>query len=144
MAREGTLFVEVKSYVLAQELSLLKEDYIRKLNKLHGVERVRDIRFHVRAGAGVGDEEEMKPPPQLEEVPLGPEEQEEMAGLVREIEDERLREALRAFLITELRIEEVRLERGFKCCHCCGILHCGEEELCSFCQLESGQDNVPK
>lgn len=144
MAREGTLFVEVKSYVLAQELSLLKEDYIRKLNKLLGVERVRDIRFRVRAGAGVEDEEEMKPPPRLEEVPLGPEEQEEMAGLVREIEDERLREALRAFLITERRIEEVRLERGFKRCHRCGILHRGEGELCSFCQLESGQDNVPK
>ncbi|MGQ9477672.1 MAG: DUF721 domain-containing protein [Candidatus Bipolaricaulia bacterium] len=143
--REGILFVEVKSHVLAQELSLLKEGYIRKLNKLLGEERVRDIRFRVGVGAGAGveDEEEapytlMEPPPPLEEVPLSPEEQEEIAGLVREIEDERLREALRAFLITERRIEKVRLERGFKRCHRCGGLYKDEGEVCLYCRLESG------
>ncbi len=140
--REGILFVEVKSHVLAQELSLLKEDYIRKLNRLLGEERVRDIRFRVGIGVGLegeGAPRAQEPPPRLEEVSLNPEEQEEIDGLVREIEDERLKEALRAFFLTERRIERLRLERGFKRCTRCGGLYKDGGELCLYCRLESGE-----
>jgi hypothetical protein len=137
--REGTIFVEVESHVLAQELNMLKEEYIRKINDLLGEERVRDIRFRVggplreRVGATQAS-------PLLEEVPLSAEEQEEIEHLVSDVEDKRLREALRAFFITERRIERVREERGFTRCPRCGVLHSGNGELCFYCQLESGED----
>lgn len=133
--REGILFVEVKSHVLAQELSLLKEDYIRKLNRLLGEERVRDIRFRV----GGLPQTPAEKPVRLEEVPLSPKEQEEIEELVSDLEETRLREALRAFLITERRIEKLRLERGFKRCTRCGGLYKDGGELCLYCRLESGE-----
>jgi rubrerythrin len=136
--REGIIFVEVSSHVLAQELSMLKEEYIRKINELLGEERVRDIRFRVGQALRQREEEAIK----LEEVPLSAAEQEEIAHLVSDVEDERLREALRAFFITERRIERLREERGFARCPRCGVLHQGEGEICSFCQLESGEDSM--
>lgn len=136
--REGIIFVEVSSHVLVQELSMLKEEYIRKINELLGEARVRDIRFRVGQTLRQQEEEAIK----LEEVLLSAEEQEEINHLVSDVEDERLREALRAFFITERRIEKLREERGFKRCPRCGVLHRSDGELCPFCQLESGEDNV--
>ena len=138
--REGTIFVEVQSHVIAQELSMLKEGYIRKINNLLGEERVRDIRFRVGAGGVLRQREEEAI--RLEEVPLSAEEQEEIEHLVSDVEDGRLREALRRFFITERRIERLREERGFHRCPRCGVLHSGNGELCFYCQLESGEDNV--
>jgi hypothetical protein len=146
--REGIIFVEVGSHVLAQELSLLKDEYVRKLNKLLGEERVRDIRFRIGAstgtGTGAGAEgamamTEVGGPPPLEEIRLRPEELEEIEHLVSEVEDSRLKEALRAFFTKERRIEKARLERGYKRCPRCGSLYKGGEEVCSFCRLESGE-----
>lgn len=136
--REGIVFVEVKSHVLAQELSLLKEEYIRKLNRLLGEERVRDIRFRVGASAA-GAELEAESPPRLEEIQLSPKELDEIEHLVSDLEDSRLKEALRAFFIKERRIEKARLERGFKRCPRCGGLYKGDTELCPYCRLESGE-----
>jgi len=138
--REGTIFVEVQSHVHAQELSMLKERYIKKINELLGEERVRDIRFRISAGGVLRGEG--KEPVELEEVPLSAEEQEEIVHLVSDVEDARLREALRAFFITERRIEHLREERGFKRCPRCGVLHCGDGKLCPYCQLELGGDNA--
>jgi len=138
--REGTIFVEVRSHVLAQELSMLKEEYIKRINKLLGEERVRDIRFRVGAGGALRQREREEEAIKLEEVPLSTEEREEIDHLVREVDDERLREALRRFLITERRIEKVRLERGFRRCPRCGGLHRDGEELCIYCQPGSGQN----
>ncbi len=139
-ARKGIIFIEAQNHVLAQELSLLKEGYIKRLNELLGEERVRDIRFRVGAGGPLREQEEE--PVRLEEVALSEEEQEEIARLVSDVEDKRLRNALRNFLITERRIEHVREERGFARCPRCGVLHRGEVELCFHCQLEVGEDNV--
>ncbi|MFQ6090570.1 MAG: DciA family protein [Candidatus Bipolaricaulia bacterium] len=137
--REGVIFVEVPSHVLAQELSMLKEGYIRKINELLGEERVRDIRFRIGAGGAPREREEEV---RLEEVPLSAADQEEIEHLVSDVEDGRLREALRRFFITERRIERLREEQGFKRCPRCGVLHRGDEEICPYCQLELGQDNV--
>jgi len=137
--REGIIFVEVQNHVLAQELNMLKEEYIKKLNELLGEERVRDIRFRIGRGGVLREQEEEV---RLEEVPLSAAEQEEIEHLVSDVEDERLREALRAFFITERRIEHLREERGFKRCPRCGVLHCGDGELCPYCQLEAGQDTL--
>lgn len=135
--RAGTIFVEVQNHVFAQELSLLKDDYIKRINELLGEERVRDIRFRVGRVARPREEEAVE----LEEVPLSAEEQEKIAELVGDVEDSRLREALRAFLINERRIERLREEQGFARCPRCGVLHRGEGDLCFYCQLELGQDN---
>lgn len=137
-ARQGIMFIEVGSHVLAQELSMFKEDYIGRLNELLGDERVRDIRFRV----GQVSRPRREPQLELEEVSLTLAEEEQIAQLVSNVEDGRLRSALRGFFITERRIERVREARGFARCPRCGVLHRGEDELCFHCQLESGEDDV--
>ena len=133
--REGVVFVEVQNHVLAQELNLLKGEYVRKLNQLLGEERVREIRFRVGGVLRELPEE----PVHLEKIPLTAEEQEEVERLISDVEETRLREALRAFLITERRIEKVRRERGFNRCSRCGTLYKDGGELCLYCRLESGE-----
>lgn len=64
--KDGVLFVAVESSVWANELSLLKADIIKKLNRYLGKGTIVDVRFQVRgslkpgsrdrhAGAPVGD-----------------------------------------------------------------------------------------
>ena len=43
--RDGILFVEVKNSVWAAELSLLKRDIVKRLNRLLGKGTIKDIRF---------------------------------------------------------------------------------------------------
>ncbi|MCR4404794.1 MAG: DUF721 domain-containing protein [Candidatus Acetothermia bacterium] len=136
--REGIIFVEVPNHVLAQELSLLKGEYLRKLNKLLGEERVREIRFRV----GGVLQEPAEEPVHLEKIPLTAEEEEEIDRLISDVEEARLREALRRFFITERRIEKARLARGFNRCTRCGVLYKGTWKLCSYCQLELGQGSA--
>ncbi len=135
---KGTLYVEVTSPVQARELELLKERIIKRLNERLGEERIKELRF--RATGIIEPSERPGPGPRtrvrVEEVPLSAEEREEIEQLVSGVEDERLREALRALLITERRIAKLREERGFKRCPRCGVLHDGSEDICFYCQLE--------
>jgi len=135
---KGTLYVEVTSPVQARELELLKERIIKRLNERLGEERIKELRFRA---SGIVEPSE-RPEPQtrvrVEEVPLSAEEREEIEQLVSGVEDERLREALRAFLTTEQRIAKLREERGFKRCPRCGVLHDGPEDICFHCRLEAG------
>lgn len=133
---KGTLYIEVTSPVQARELELLKEKIIKRLNERLGEERIKELRF--RAG-GVAPEPE-RAWPRVEEVPLSAAEREEIERLVSGVEEKRLREALRTFFITERRIEKLREAKGFKRCPHCGVLHDGQEGLCSYCRLEAGPD----
>jgi len=151
--REGVLFVEVSNPVLAQELELLKERYLARLNELLRARarshprlqpitsRVEDLRFRVSGVILEPDREEVEregpgeraqgqgrgrsPSPSLEEVELTPEELAEIDELVGKLEDGRLREAFRRLLATERRIEKLRERLGGKRCPRCGVLHLG-------------------
>ncbi|MCR4402490.1 MAG: DUF721 domain-containing protein [Firmicutes bacterium] len=53
--RDGVLFVVVESSVWANELSLLKADIVKKLNKLLGKGTIVDVRFHTRGSINAGN-----------------------------------------------------------------------------------------
>lgn len=55
--REGILFVAANSSVWAQELSLVKNSLIKKMNECLGKEVVRDIRFQARPAVVSADRE---------------------------------------------------------------------------------------
>lgn len=164
--REGVLFIEVQSPVLAQELELLKERYLKRLNELLRTRwpqdrsrpsPVEDLRFRVsglisdseQAREPKGQPQPQGRPPSLEEVELTPEELARIDELTGEIEDGRLRAALRRLLVTEWRISKLRERLGGKRCPRCGVFHLGEavdtadadsqEGLCFWCQLDLGE-----
>jgi len=127
--RQGILYVEAASHVIAQQLSLLKDTYLRKLNELLGEERLVDLRFRVG---------EMRPPTRepAEGEQLSLLDREELARWLEGIDDPHLRETLERFVLAALKRDRARAARGWSRCRRCGVHHEGEGEICYYCELE--------
>lgn len=59
--RQEVLHIEVPSHVIADQLTMLKDAYLRRLNELLGEERLNDVRFRVGQFWEGGKEPEFDP-----------------------------------------------------------------------------------
>jgi rubrerythrin len=132
--KDGVLHIEVFNHAFQHELTLMQEQYKRKLNQTMGEEKVKEIRFRVG------------PKPQADakivkwqEIPLTPEEQKEIETAIATVESSKLKESLSGWMISLKKIEKARKQLGWKSCAECGTLHDDfNEKLCPICRLEQG------
>lgn len=139
--RGGVLYVRVGHPVFAQELTQLRQEYLRRLNARLGEERLKEIRFKVgelplpNAPASKADPD---PTPRPEDVELSAQQRARLEEAVRPLEEGPLKQALRRFFETLQRAQNVKRLRGLRPCSLCGVYHHdeGEQEVCVACRLE--------
>jgi hypothetical protein len=131
---QGVLYIEVNNHVIAQELSLMKDAYIKKINELLGESRVQDIRFRVRTNSP----SQTMTPPDESGIQLSLLEREEMERVLDELEDPQLREAFAGLMNALAVADRARQAQGGHRCAVCGVHFTDEGELCFNCQLERG------
>jgi len=130
--KEGILHVEVFNHAFQHELTLMQEQYKRKLNQTLGEERVKEIRFRV----GQKPQAEAKRV-KWEEIVLTPEEQKEIETAVAEVNSEELKKSLAGWMASLKKIEKARKQLGWKPCAKCGTLHDdASEKICPICRFE--------
>ncbi|WP_082629430.1 DciA family protein [Chthonomonas calidirosea] len=142
MIRNGVLFVRTRSSTWSQELALHKHKLLQKLARLLGPGVVTDIVFRAQGVDGEDPsfpEEEEPTAEELHKVVLTDEEQEllkaRLASLAS-ISNARVRQAIAHRLEMEARLYHWRLERGWKACKKCQVLHKTPYALCPLCRLE--------
>ncbi len=132
--KEGILHIEVFNHAFQHELTLMQEQYKRKLNKEIGEERVKEIRFRV----GKKPEDEAKVI-KWQEILLTPEEQKEIESILAHIESAELKKSLGGWIVSLKKIEKARKQLGWKPCAKCATLHDdASQKLCHICRLEQG------
>ena len=122
----GTLWVEVSSPAVAQELSYLKDEYRRRLNDLLLAETVHDIRLV--PGRFVQESLPVK-------VDLSDEDVSESMALFQDIADATLRQSFERLYLTVLKRERSLLRSGGRQCPRCGVIFAGVEESCPGCRM---------
>lgn len=129
---QGVLYIEVSNHVIAQELSLMKEAYVKKLNEQLGEARVQDIRFRVKSTSSA------RPAPTLDEngIQLSLLEREEMERILDELKDPQLRAAFAGLMNALAVADRTRQAQGGHRCAVCGVHFADEGELCFNCRLE--------
>ena len=136
--RQGVLYVETANPVVAQQLSLLKDAYLRKLNRLLGEERILDLRFRVggsmrpaqRGGGSSGDAS-------AEQLSLL--DRERLVQLLDEVHDPELRASFERLILASAKLNRARQAQGGRRCAICGVYHDEGGDVCYYCRLE-GQD----
>jgi len=129
IVRQGILYVEAANHVVAQQLSLMKNAYLNKLNAFLSEGRLVDLRFSVKGGV-------RSPTRDAEEVEqLSLLEQEKLEKLLDESAPE-LREALRQLFLALAKKDRARAALQWKPCVICGVHHDGEDRTCYYCQQE--------
>jgi len=129
--RQGVLYIEAASHVVAQQLTLFKEAYLKRLNELLGEERLADLRFRVSSSS------KTIPPEASGGKQLSLLERERLMQLLDELEDPRLRELFERLILAVAKRDQVRAAQGQRRCAVCGVHHDGEGEICYYCELES-------
>jgi len=115
--RDGILFVACKSPTWAQELTLLKDQIIRELNKKVGSKALTDIRF---SGSGLpkadqapaGEEQTRPSPKEIQNITLDAAELSRVEKATKGVRDEHLAAKIRGALRSQLQLERWRLEHG--------------------------------
>ena len=128
--RQGVLYVEAANHVVAQQLSLMKDAYLNRLNAFVSEGRVVDLRFRV----GDSSRPSRAEVPEVEQLSLL--EREKLSHLLDEAKDPDLRKAFESVILALARWDRERAVRGCARCAICGIHHDGEGEICYCCQLE--------
>ena len=137
--RQQVLLVDVQHPSWAQELALLRADFLARYRKLLPDIPIADIRFQARAWyepqlatAGPVPAEARPSVPDL--LALSPEEQ---AAVERELSEtpESIREAMRRLLLHEARLAKTRVANGWRPCAACGALFAEEGDCCQQCRL---------
>jgi hypothetical protein len=130
--RQGILYIETANHVVAQQLNLLKDLYIKKLNEALGEERIQDLRFRV-GSRGYGAKPSIAEAEPIQGSLLSPE---EMSELLEFTQDERLRAIFARFINTHLRWNQIRKAEGCPPCTICGLYHEGQGSICYYCMVE--------
>ncbi len=141
--RDRVLFVAADSPVWAQQLLLLKNRLLARLNQeLSNFGRqgaIRDLRFSpgVPLGRKVlpGDFSAKAAAGGLEGVTLSPQEEEGIRSLTGEIRDPSLRSAFQRCWEASLKRRYRDRELGYRTCSKCAALHEGQGDLCPVCRL---------
>lgn len=139
------LVVRVKNGVWANELTLLKDDILKRLNRALGGSVLSDIFF---TGGGLRPEEPVSeqessplPEPQdLDAVPITDAKVLEIEDKVKAVSDPQLRRRMRDNLMRMAQVAEWKRRNGWKPCENCGSLAYprpdpSEEHLCDVCRI---------
>lgn len=149
--RGGVLFVRVRNSVWANELTLLKEDMLRRLNAKLGGRVLTDIHFKASGLA------RPKPPPdknvgavatkaptsaELARIVLSDQARARVEATLTGITEEALRERIRRTMLHAARAEQWKRDQGWRPCPRCGSLAApasappgaAEGMLCSPCR----------
>jgi len=148
--RDGVLIVRVKNSVWANELTLLKEDMLRRLNSKLGGRVLTDIRFKA---SGLS-RDKAKPPPapppaptaaELARIALPKEVTARIEAALSAITEQALRGRIRAVMLHAARAAEWKRRAGWSPCARCGALAApaeaapdagaGEGEAAVLCDL---------
>jgi len=129
--REEILYVQVQNNVVAQQLELLKDKVLEKLNDALSTTRIRDLRF--RIGKVDRNLQNESSDDELMDI-----EQSELQSILEEIEDEALKSALEARIQYNYLLNKRREAEGYKLCTECNIYHEEKGDICYYCQAEKG------
>jgi len=125
--QSGVLIVRVKNSVWANELTLLKDDMLRRLNSSLGGRVLTDIHFQA-GGLGRVRKKAVKVPSEtpteteLARITLSKEAREGVDTALKGITEEVLRERIRQTMISAARLREWRRRHGWLPCPRCGAL----------------------
>ena len=144
----GILVVRVKNSVWANELILLKDDMLRRLNLALGGRVLTDIHFQAsglpraKPGASAAPRPLLPPLPREEElaaVTILPETLIRIAGVVSSIEDNTLRDRVRNSLLRAARYDAWKQAQGWQPCLRCGTLtpEYAGSALCPVCRAQT-------
>ena len=126
--RSGRLTVLVATSSIAQELSLMKERYIARMNQLAGNDAITDIRF-------IPGRIPPAPTP-IKRVPPAPTYRDEARDLFAAIPDRKLQRSFERLYMTMRQREESLIAAGGKRCARCGVVFFGEGDLCPGCRFD--------
>jgi len=132
----GTLWVEAASPSIAQDLSLLSDRYIERINELAGKDIVKRIRF-------VPGRFTRAQPISKSSRMLLASDYADANALFTQVADPGLRESFERFYLTVRKQEEAELKRGGKHCSCCGAVFSGEGSICPGCRFAGIADSGP-
>ena len=133
--RQDVLYVEAANHTVAQQLSLLKDIYLKKLNALLGEPRIHDLRFRV-GSSFLGAHSSQDDLHEREGEQLNLLEREQISRWLDELEDTKLKKIFESWIRVSIYRDRKRARRGGKCCKVCGIHHDGDGEICYYCELE--------
>ena len=100
--REGILFICCKSSMWSSELSLHKDDIVKRLNEAIGKQVVKDIRFSARGFRKAVEEKEKTTEPEPQ-VPITPEEVKAAEEVAAACSSDELAEKVRRAILTSKR-----------------------------------------
>ena len=142
--RDGVLVVRVKNSVWANELTLLKEDMLRRLNAKLGGRILTDIHFKASGLAKSKKKPEPLPPAvptdsELARITLSTEASGRIEAALKEIAEDSLRGRIRQIMLRAARTEEWKRRQGWQVCGRCGALsepfaNAGMAPLCTVCR----------
>lgn len=124
--RDGVLYVRVKNSVWANELTLLKDDMLRRLNAKLGGRVLTDIHFKASGLAKTKKLETPRPTgptdSELAKTPLSKAAAAKIDAALMEIQDEALRGRIRQIMLRAARTEEWKRREGWQACRRCQAL----------------------
>ncbi len=126
--RSGRLTVRVATSSIAQELSLLKDQYVARINQLAGETAITDIRF-------IPGRIPRSPAP-IQQVPLSPSYRTEARALFATVSDRKLQHSFERLYMTIRQREDSLIAAGGKRCIRCGVVFFGKEDLCPGCRFD--------
>ena len=148
--RGGVLFVRVKNSVWANELTLLKEDMLRRLNAKLGGRVLTDIHFKASGLARPKKGSEKKTTAfntkiptsvELARIVLSEDSQARVEQALTGITEEALRGRIRQVMLHAARAEQWKRQQGWLPCARCGSLAApnsdapGAAALCHLCRI---------
>ncbi len=125
--RDGVLFVRVKNSVWANELTLLKDDMVRRLNAKLGGRVLTDIHFKASGLAKSKKKPEKVRPAaptgtELARIVLSKAAAAQIEANLAAIADDALRGRIREIMLRAARTEEWKRRQGWPVCGRCGAL----------------------
>ena len=125
--RDGVLYVRVKNSVWANELTLLKDDMLRRLNAKLGGRILTDIHFKASGLAKSKNKPEILRPAaptdaELAKTPPSKSAAAKIEAALIEITDDALRGRIRQAMLRAARTEEWKRRQGWQVCGRCGSL----------------------
>ena len=149
--RGGVLFVRVKNSVWANELTLLKEDMLRRLNAKIGGRVLTDIHFKASGLSKSKKDSEKKSSAlstktptdaELAQIMLSKDSQARVEQALIGITEEALRGRIRQVMLHAARAEQWKRQQGWLPCIRCGSLTAPNlaapeaSPFCSLCRIE--------
>ncbi len=127
---DGILTVAVNSAAARQELFLLREQYIARLNQAVGAAVVREIRF---IPGRIPLPRRIPHPPHDPQLPA------DAAHMFAGVPDPQLQRSFTRLYVTLRQREAALLAAGAKRCVRCGVVFFGDGDLCPGCRFDHSQ-----